>query len=503
MSTAGKEPIALVGIGCRFAGASDLHAYWALGVDGGDAFGPIPRDRWDHAAFFSESARAVDKSYAPRGGFLSDVRTFPAVALQVPPRRVEVMDPQQRLALEMALQAVDDGGLTPGALPRRTGVYMGVTAVEYRTLSAARITAQLMASGDLGEPPADPDVLAAAVERVVPVRPFSAPGVLANMIAATVSQELRLTGPAFTTDAACASSLVAVAQAVDALRSGAIDAALAGGVYLCLTPEHHIAFSRIGAMSKSGFCRPFDARADGFVQGDGCGVVLLQRLSDARAAGRRVYAVLHGVGVNNDGGGDGPMAPVQSGQADRIRLAWRDAGIDPARLGYLETHGTGTAVGDQIELAGVRETLGDRAEDVVLGSSKANVGHTMSAAGVAGLIRAAMTVHLGVRPPMAGFEAPKPELGLAGSPFRIPTVAEAWPAADRIAAVSSFGFGGTNVHAVLAAPADLPAAPPEQAELILMSAATADALRDLCGRTARAWWRVTPWASSPPQPRRA
>jgi len=483
-----RGDIAIVGIGCRFAGARDLQELWEVTLEGRDVFGPVPEDRWDFEAFFDANARSRDKSYAPRGGFIEDIRSFPAVALQVPPRRVEVMDPQQRLSLECCLQAVEDSGWSPAALPRRTGVYMGVTAVEYRTLTTARMVAQLMASGSLGDAPEDPTDLAGAVGRVVPARPFSAPGVLSNMVAATVAQELGLHGPAFTSDAACASALVALDNAVAALRAGVIDCALAGGVYLCITPEHHIAFSRIGAISKSGRCLPFDARADGFVQGDGCGVVMIKRLADAIRDGDRVYAVIHGVGINNDGGGTGPMAPVKGGQVEVVRHAWADAqrrGVSPRELGYVETHGTGTSVGDQIELEGLRESVGGEATRTALGSSKANFGHTMSAAGVCGLIRAVMAIHHRTIPPMANFESPKEDLPLAGSPFFIPTCAEAWEAERRVAAVSSFGFGGTNVHLVVgeAPPARAPA---EQAELVLMSAADRGTLCALAGRTAAA-----------------
>lgn len=387
-ATGGPVPIAIVGIGCRFAGAPDLHAYWQLTVDGRNAFGPVPEDRWDTTVFFDENRRLADKSYAPTGGFIDDVRSFPALAFGIPPRRVEVMDPQQRFSLEVAHQAIEDAGYRPDELPRRTGVYMGVTAMEYRTLMASRITAQYMASGHFGDKPADIAAIAAAVQRVVPARPFTAPGGLANMIAAVVAQELDLHGPAYTTDAACASGLVAVHDAVLQLRSGAIDAAVAGGVYLCLTPENHVAFSRIGAISGSGVCRPFDARADGFVQGDGAGALLLKRLPDAQRDGDRIYAVIRGLAMNNDGRGDGPMAPIEAGQHDCVLDAWRDAQVDPDLLGYVETHGTGTDVGDQTEFRGLQSSLGVQIDvgphgKVVLGSSKGNVGHTMSAAGIA------------------------------------------------------------------------------------------------------------------------
>ncbi|MBA2319911.1 MAG: type-I PKS, partial [Deltaproteobacteria bacterium] len=194
-------PIAIVGMACRFAGAEDLHAYWDLTVEGRQSFGPVPADRWDNAVFFDTNKRANDKSYAPTGAWIDDIRSFPGLALGIPPRRLEVMDPQQRLAIETALHAIHDTGRRPSDMPRRTGVYMGVTANEFRMLIGSRILAQILASGQLGQPPEDARALAAAVERVVPSRPYSAPGVLSNMIAAAVAQELDLHGPAYTVDA--------------------------------------------------------------------------------------------------------------------------------------------------------------------------------------------------------------------------------------------------------------------------------------------------------------
>jgi 8-amino-7-oxononanoate synthase len=476
MSNRTSHAIAIVGMGARFGGAPDLQAYWDLLREGRDAFEPVPADRWPHEAFFDENRRATDRSYAPAGAFIHDVRTFPALHLGIPPRRVEVMDPQQRLAIEIALQAIEDSGRAPADMPRRTGVFVGVTASEFRLLLSTRIVAAMMATGHFGKAP-EADVIAAAVSNVVPCRPFSAPGVLANMIAAAVAQELDLHGPAYTVDAACASSMMAVADAVHQLRNGSIDAAVAGGVFLQLTPENYIAFSKIGAISGSGVCRPFDARADGFIQGDGAGMLVLRRLTDAQRDGDRVYAVLEGIGINNDGRGDGPMAPVLAGQVSVIHDAWKDSGLDPAELGYVEAHGTGTDVGDQTELAGLRAALGDRVVDARLGSAKGNVGHTMSAAGVAGIVRAALALHHRTIPPLAGFQSAKPEIHLDDGPFTVPRAAEPWTK-NFVATVSSFGFGGTNGHAVLrAAPPAVPSPERVQAELLRLSAGSEAALR--------------------------
>lgn len=483
-----NSAIAIVGMACRFAGADSLQEYWRMCVEGRDGFSSVPADRWDADAFYSENKRSFDKSYAPRGGFIEDVRSFPAVELQIPPRRVEVMDPQQRMTIEQGLLAIEDAGCGIGDMPRRTGVFVGVTATEWKTLMSSRITAQLMASGDFGDAPEDTEALARAVSRVVPPRAFTAPGALANMAACSVAQELKLAGPAYTVDAACSSALIAVHDAVAQLRAGLIDAALAGGVYICLTPEHHIAFSRIGAMSASGYCRPFDARADGFVQGDGCGMLVLKRLDDALAHGDRIYATIRGIAANNDAGEAGPMAPVQASQTAVIREAWQGSGCDPAQLGYVEAHGTGTLAGDKAEFDGLVAAIGVQVRDAALGSSKANIGHTMSAAGVAGVIRAALALHHQTVPPMASFEHAKSDLGIDASGFRIPTAATPWTETERLASVSAFGFGGTNVHVVLSCAPGLESTqqPADQAELVLISGPDEPGLRALAAATADA-----------------
>lgn len=478
------KPIAIVGMAARFADAPTLHDFWKMCLDGRDAFGPVPPDRWNQAFFHSDNPRDLDRSYAPAGAFIDDIRSFPAVTLQIPPRRVEVMDPQQRMAIEVGLEAINDSGRSPEEMPERTAVFMGASATEYRSLVSARTIAMMMASGQLGQN-TDPDAILAAVENVLPPRPFSPAGVLANMTACAVSQELKLRGAAYSVDAACSSSIVALYDAVAHLRAGNIDAALAGGVYLCLTPESHVGFSRIGAMSKQGRCLPFDARADGFVQGDGCGIVVLKRLEDAERDGDRIYGVIHGVAANNDAGLAGPMAPVRESQTDVIRKAWQDAGVDPALLGYLETHGTGTLAGDKAEFDGAYDAIGASVQRAALGSSKANIGHTMSAAGIAGVLRATLAAWQGQIPPLAGFESPKEDLGVDATNFFIPTRAEAWTAETRVAGVSSFGFGGTNTHLVLSSSVTT-VATPLQPELVLLSSYDEASLRQLAGRTASA-----------------
>lgn len=452
--------IAVVGMACRFPGAENLNRYWQMIREGRHKFGRPPADRWDHDAFFSTSVRAVDRYYAPHGAFLDDVASFAAMEFGIPPRRVEVMDPQQRLALECAWLALQDGGYAAsidraaGGRPidrRKVGTFLGLCATEFRSLLGTRCTAQMLAAGHFGDAATEEEAkrIGDMISRVVPSRAFSGPGVLSNMSAAVVAQELDLGGPAFTVDAACASALVAVHDAVVYLRNGQIDSALAGGVYLNLTPDHLIGFSRIGAISPGGICRPFDINADGFVQGEGVGFVMLKRLDDAERDGDRVYAVIRGSALNNDGKGDGPMSPRTEGQIEVIAASWKDAGISGREVSFCETHGTGTTVGDRTELAALKSQLAGRDTPVWIGSAKANVGHTMSAAGIAGFIKAVLSVHHGEIPPLANWTAPHPDIAASPEAFAVPTATIAWPDAHRFATVSSFGFGGTNAHIVL------------------------------------------------------
>jgi len=449
---------------CRFPGGENLARYWQLVRDGRHAFARPPAERWDHDAFFSTSHRAFDTYYTPTGAYLKDLKQFAALEFAIPPRRVEVMDPQQRITLEASWNALQDAGYAPSvdrqaegrrpvgrALDRsRVGTWVGLSTHEWRMLLSARAVAGMMANGDFGEP-GDPQVFARAANRVVPPRAFAAAGVLGNMAAATVAQELDLGGPAYTTDAACASALLAVHDAVTYLRDGQVDLALAGGVYLNLSPDQLVAFSRIGAVSAAGVCRPFDVAADGFVQGEGVGMVVLKRLEDALRDQDRIYAVIRGSAVNNDGKGDGPMSPRAEGQLHVIRAAWADAGVTAERVGYVETHGTGTPVGDRTELGALRTLMADRGEPVAIGSAKANIGHTMSAAGVAGLIKAALAIHKKTLLPLANWTAAHPDLD--PTVFAVDTRARPWTSVTpRVATVSSFGFGGTNAHAVLEEP---------------------------------------------------
>ncbi len=453
-AAADRPDIAVVGMAGRYPSAPDVPALWRLVDSGGTAFGPVPPDRWRSG--FDPSGRDPQRSYTDVGAFLPDIRRFAARRYGISARRAQVMDPQQRLLIETVEAALEDAGDATRRLDReRTSVFVGASVTTFKDVLTAGLRSAQMAAGAFGAR-ADNDLAAAVRELVrdVPApRAFTMTGTLLNMTAAAVAQTFGFGGPSFVIDAACSSSLLAVHEALLHLRSGACSAAVVGGVHVALVPDSLIGFSRIGAVSPSGRCRPFDEAADGFVLGEGVGAVLLKRLADARTAGDKVYAVVKGSGASNDGRAQGPMTPDAAGQALALRRAYADAAVDPASVGFLEAHGTGTAVGDRTELTALRAVLQSEAGDsrCWLSSVKANVGHTMAAAGVAGLIKTVGVLAHRVIPPQPSPFRPDPRLDLDASRFAVATARAAWHSPDgpRRAGVSSFGFGGTNVHVVL------------------------------------------------------
>jgi 8-amino-7-oxononanoate synthase len=451
--------IAIVGLGCRFPQARNPLEFWELIRAGTVTFRPIPRSRWNHESFFDSTTRIPDKAYIDKGAYLEDdeLREFAALHFGIAPRRLQVTDPQHRLLLDAVRGALQDAGYEKRPFDRsRTGVFIGASANEHKEILLARLRAQQLFDGAFGRalPGAD-ELREALVENVVPMRAFSIAGNLLNMHAAIVAQTWDLGGPAISIDAACSSALVATQQAIVNLRAGQIDVAIAGGAYINLLPDNLVGFSRIGAISRKGECRPFDANADGFVMGEGIGVVLLKRLEDAQRDGDRIYALVKGAASNNDGKSDGPMTPRQGGQLEALRAAYRDAGFSPTTLGYVEAHGTATTVGDVVEVNALRDlfveagwTSGAR---TAIGSVKANIGHTMSAAGVAGLIKATLALHHKALPPQPSVDEENPRLELERGPFFLPRAETPWESNGhpRRAGVSSFGFGGTNAHLAL------------------------------------------------------
>ncbi|TDB78877.1 SDR family NAD(P)-dependent oxidoreductase, partial [Actinomadura sp. KC216] len=457
-------PVAVVGIGLRFPGGDrDLtgpEEYWRFLTGRGDAIREVPDGRWD--AFDNGSPEAGDllARTTRLGGFLAGIAEFDAQFFGIAPREAAVMDPQQRLVLEVAWEAFEHAGIAPASLRgSRTGVFVGVSAPEY-----AAFTASDLAS----------------------LEPFTATGAALSVIANRLSYLLDLRGPSMIVDTACSSSLVSTHLAVRALRNGEADVALAGGVNVMLSPAVTMTFDLAGGTAADGRCKPFDASADGMVRAEGCGAVVLKRLPDAVRDGDRVLAVIRGSGVNSDGRSNGLVAPNSEAQRALLRDVYTAAGVDTREVDYVEAHGTGTFLGDPIEAKALGDVLGTGRESdapLLLGSAKSNLGHMESAAGMAGLIKTVLALHHRVIPPSAHYKEPNPHIPF--DELRIAVVAEEmpWPERGRPArgGVSGFGFGGTNAHVLLEeAPAQNPreTALPGVVRTFPLSDTTDDRVRD-------------------------
>ncbi|MEU2338123.1 type I polyketide synthase, partial [Streptomyces sp. NPDC006654] len=408
--------IAVIGFSCRIPSASNPAEFWRLLTEGTDAVSPWPGSRGPGSA-------------AWRGGFLDDVATFDAAFFGVDPDEAAAMDPQQRLALELVWEAMEDAGLRDDRLRgSRTGVFVGISSDDYATLAAR---GERAGRGELHD--------------------FT--GRHRAIVANRVSWTLGLQGPSLAVDAAQASSLVAVHLACESLRRGESDLAFAGGVNLILAPDSMAATAGLGALSVRGRCAVFDESADGFVRGEGGGVILLKPLARAIADGDPVHCVIQGSAVNNDGGGERLTDPDAAGQQDVLRRAYADAGISPQAVQYVELHGTGTPVGDPVEAAAVSAVVGrgTRRAPLRVGSVKSNIGHLEAAAGIAGLLKAALALRHRQLPPTLHFRTPNPAIPLDELNLRVQTELGAWPEPDGplVAGVSSFGIGGTNCHVVL------------------------------------------------------
>ncbi|MEU4245566.1 SDR family NAD(P)-dependent oxidoreductase [Actinoplanes sp. NPDC026619] len=444
--------IAIIGMACVFPGSADLSGYWRTILGAADEITEIPPGRWDVDTYYApevgpgQSGRVTVSKW---GGFIEPI-PFDAIRYGIPPSALASIDPTQLLALEVSQRALLDAGYaydTAGADHSRTGVVFGAEAGG--DLAGAKTLRAILPSyvGDL--PPGLDEQLPAITED-------SFPGVLANVIAGRIANRLDLGGPNFTVDAACASSLAALDAACKELATGGSDLMICGGADLHNGINDYIMFTSAHALSPTGRCRTFDSTGDGIALGEGVATVVLKRLADAERDGDRVYAVIKGLGGASDGRALGLTAPRAEGQRRALDRAYQVAGISPAAVGLVEAHGTGTVVGDRTEL----ETLTRLFEDsgalvgqTALGSVKSQIGHTKCAAGLAGVIKAALSLHVGVKPPTLNLTRPNPAWSAATSPFAFHTSAQPWtePAASRIAGVSAFGFGGTNYHAVLAA----------------------------------------------------
>ncbi|WP_157172289.1 beta-ketoacyl synthase N-terminal-like domain-containing protein [Nocardia pneumoniae] len=452
------EPIAVVGMSCRFAGGADSpEALWRLLVEETDAVADAPPpDRWtgDHRDL---DRSAPGKTVSVAGGYLPDVAGFDAEFFGITPREAADMDPQQRLALELAWEAFEDAGIRPDRVPE-TGVYFANKFNDYRAVKLAR--------------------------GATAITPFTSTGDVEGVIANRVSYFLGFDGPSMTVNASCAGSLVAVHLACQALRAGESALAVAGGVQLNLIPETAVGLSALGVLSPRGRSRTFDASADGYVRGEGGAVVVLKPLTHALRDGDRVYCTLLGSATNNNGNHRSMPASSADGQRQLLRRACARARVDPMTIDYVEAHGTGTAVGDRAELSALAEIYGTgRAPEAPLtvGSIKTNIGHTEAAAGMAGLLKVALALSHRRIPRSLHFDRAPVDFDLAAAGLRVADTALPWPQHNgpARAAVSAFGFGGSNAHVIVeAAPHAAPVLESEVTErLVVLSARTEAALR--------------------------
>lgn len=474
MSTSDERgAIAVVGIGCRLPGAGNVNEYWNLLRDPEPQFRTVPDERWHRGSFASDDPRDRHSAYSHTMALLTGVAEFDPEHYRIAPQRARFLDPQHRLLADLAREAIQDAGWEDGGFDRdNTAVIMALSESGYREIAMAHIRLRQFAGGEFGTLAADADWTGAAAA-VRGLQGTALSGLLMNMGASSISSAFDLHGGSYSLDAACSGGLVAVAEAVHALRAGRCRIALAGGAQLVLTPDLLVGLCRTGVVSPTGTCRPFDTRADGFVLGEGAGVLALRPLADALDAGDRVYAVIRGVGLSNDGTVPGGMMPRQEGQVLALRRAYEDAGLPSGAAGYFEAHGTGTTVGDQAEIGALRELRSAENTPAYLGAVKAVVGHSLGASGLAGLIKSILVVQRAEIVPQPEFE-PAGQLAPGEAGLWIPEARAEWPGpGPRRAGVSAFGFGGTNVHLVLEqspAPAHAPAPGLSQSELLLLSA---------------------------------
>jgi acyl transferase domain-containing protein/acyl carrier protein len=426
-----REPLAIIGIGCRFPGkANDPSHFWNLLMGGVDAVSEVPAERWNKKSFYDPEIGKPGKSHACRGGFVENIDQFDAAFFGISPREAAHMDPQQRLLLETAWEALEDGGQVLEQLSgSKTAVFVGISSWEY---ASAQLNFRDRGVMDT----------------------YTNTGGSLSIAANRVSYSFDLRGPSVAVDTACSSALVAVHLACKSIWEEGCPLALAGGVNALLLPDWYIGFSRLGMLSPDGCCHAFDEAANGFVRGEGAGMIVLKPLAQALADNERIYAVIRGTAVNQDGRTPGLTVPSEEAQEALLRQAYQNAGVAPEAVQYIEAHGTGTLVGDPIETRALGRVLSaNRPADqpCLVGSVKTNIGHLEAGSGIAGLIKTALALHHRHIPGNLHFHQPNPAIDFGQLRLRVATQPEPWPASDTpaTAGVNSFGYGGTNAHVVL------------------------------------------------------
>ncbi|MEX1118014.1 MAG: type I polyketide synthase [Terrimicrobiaceae bacterium] len=422
------EPIAITGIGCRFPGGGrGPDAFWKLLCRGVDAITEIPGDRWKIPTFYDPRGGLPGKTNSRWGGFIEGIDQFDAAFFGISPREASTMDPQQRLLLETAWEAIEDAGfVVDAAAGTHTGTFVGISTFDYYRLQSS-------------------------FRNKTTIETHSTTGSVLSIAANRISYLFNFHGPSLVVDTACSSSLVALHLACQSLRNGECTTALAGGVNVLIIPDTFIGFSRMSMLSPDGRCKAFDASGNGFVRAEGAGVIVLKPLSTAQADGDRIYCVIRGTAVNQDGKTSSLTVPGLESQQRLIRHACREAGVNPLEIDYVEAHGTGTSVGDPIEAAAIGAVIGEKrlTKECLLGSVKTNIGHLEAGSGIAGVIKTALALHHGEVPPNLHFENPNPDIDFKKWKLRVPVVAEKLTKENALAGVNSFGFGGTNAHAIL------------------------------------------------------
>ena len=459
-----REPIAIVGMACRFpGGVMSPETFGELLAEGRDAIIAVPQDRWPQDLFHHEDPNVPGKTYVSMGGFLKHpIDGFDNEFFKVTPLEAETLDPQQRLLMETTWEALENAHMPASQLKgSQTGVYIGICNADYSQCS--------WRGGD-----------------VTRISAHSMTGSVFSTASGRLSYFLDCNGPNFTIDTACSSSLIALHVAVQALRSGEAEMALAGGVNLILTPEGHIGFCKLGALSRDGRCKTFDAAADGYSRGEGCGMVVLKRLKDALAAEDLIHGVIRGSALNQDGRTNGLTAPNGLAQESVIRAALANANLKPDDVDYVEAHGTGTALGDPIELEALNRVFSGRKQPLYVGSVKTNIGHLESAAGMAGLFKILLAMGSEKIPQHLHLHKPNPMVDWSNSPLEITNRSLDWKSGKRprIAGLSAFAFNGSNAHLLIEEPPTRSSSPPSprSSHLLVLSAHNKQALSALARR---------------------